>query len=293
MSITKAQEEYFKDTKIRNEDGSLMKVYHGSPNTFDTFDKSLIGRRLGESCGSGFNFTPNKEYAESLADGKNAMLVEAYINITKPLSSDKFILTKDDIVDIVDTLVTHFNNYYDCISQEAAEQVTEKLLEYYDENIDTVHASDVGLLTEIEYEFRDMISSVEDYSELLTAYVDEHADEIEEYYDVEEDEYYFNEEDGLLDEVKEKINDYVFETLGFDGYIGASFNGFDVYVCIEPNQIKSVDNLYPTKSDNFVDNSKEYFKDRPMTLEDKINMAKVKQSEKSHTDKTKSRDREL
>lgn len=282
MSITKAQEEYFKDTKIRNEDGSLMKVYHGSPNTFDTFDKSLIGRRLGESCGSGFNFTPNKEYAESLADGKNAMLVEAYINITKPLSSDKFILTKDDIVDIVDTLVAHFNNYYDCISQEAAEQVTEKLLEYYDENIGTVHASDVSLLTEIEYELRDTISGTEEFSELLTAYVDEHIDEIEESYDCEYDEYCFDEEGSMFNELNATIYDYVYNDLGFD-----------VYVCIEPNQIKSVDNLYPTKSDNFKDNSKEYFKDKPMTLEDKINMAKVKQSEKSHTDKTKSRDREL
>lgn len=51
------------------------------------------------------------------------------------------------------------------------------------------------------------------------------------------------------------------------------FRNMDVYVAFKPEQIKSVDNLYPTHSKNFRDNSKEYFKDiNP--LDAKIQMAK-------------------
>ena len=268
---TVAQEEYFKNTKIRNEDGSLMKVYHGSPNTFEAFDKNWVGRIHGESCGSGFNFTPDKEYAEMLATGKNGMLVEAYVNITKPLSSDEFTLTKDDVVDIVETLVSHFRDYsWDAFSEAEIESLTENLFEFYDEKVGTVWANDAQLLTEIEDQFKNKLSELENFSDILENYVNEHSEEIAETYDEELDEYYFNEYEAVFGEVKATLNDYVYGDLGYDGFVGTSFNGSKVYVCLEPNQVKATDNLFPTKSNNFKDNSKEYFQEKGISPMDAV-----------------------
>ena len=50
-------------------------------------------------------------------------------------------------------------------------------------------------------------------------------------------------------------------------------------IVFEPNQIKSVDNLYPTKSDNFKDNSAEYFKQKGISpMDAAIQMAKDKKA---------------
>ena len=72
---------------------------------------------------------------------------------------------------------------------------------------------------------------------------------------------------------------------GHDGIIVKNVNDnprgeprpIDVYIAFKPEQIKSVDNLYPTKSANFKDNSQEYMKEnfRKMSPEDQFTMAKI------------------
>lgn len=52
-----------------------------------------------------------------------------------------------------------------------------------------------------------------------------------------------------------KFQNYL-QSKGYDGIVTDS-----MVVAYKPNQIKSVDNLYPTKSDNFRDNSQEYLKE--------------------------------
>jgi len=41
-NLTESQAEYFKDSKVRDENGNLMVMYHGSTETFTEFDKSKI-----------------------------------------------------------------------------------------------------------------------------------------------------------------------------------------------------------------------------------------------------------
>lgn len=244
--LSKQQREYFKNSKIRNEDGSLMVVYHGSPNTFTEFSKDYIGIN-GTSCGSGFNFTPDKEYAEMLATGENAMLVEAYVNITNPLSCDKFTLTKNDIEETVYTLVNKCNKYVECIEDDSIEGLTAKLFKYYDNNEGTVWASDAALLDEILDEFMTMISGDDN---LLSEF--EGNTDLEEFYNEETEEYEYDIYDVFKSTLRDEIHNYIYGELGYDGYVGHSFNGSEVVVCIEPNQIKAIDNLYPNKGNNFV-----------------------------------------
>ena len=78
-TLSAEQQEFFKDSKIRDENGNLMKVYHGSPNKFFTFRQGVA-----EGWGRGIYFTDNKNDASEY--GEN--IVEAYLNITNPFNAD-------------------------------------------------------------------------------------------------------------------------------------------------------------------------------------------------------------
>ncbi len=82
-TLTKEQQEYFKDSKVRDENGNLLTMYHGTPNGEFTVFKD------------GSYFTSNKEYADmyqnsgasSISAGKvsaTPKTYEVYLNIKKP-----------------------------------------------------------------------------------------------------------------------------------------------------------------------------------------------------------------
>ena len=81
--LSQGQQEFFKDSKMRDDDGNLKVMYHGTPNGDFTIFKD------------GTYFTDNKEYADryqnpgasSISSGKvasNPKTFEVYLNITKP-----------------------------------------------------------------------------------------------------------------------------------------------------------------------------------------------------------------
>ena len=82
-SLTAEQQEFFKDSKVRDENGNLKVMYHGTPNGDFTVFKD------------GTYFTDNKEYADtyqnpgasSISTGKeakNPKTFEVYLDIKKP-----------------------------------------------------------------------------------------------------------------------------------------------------------------------------------------------------------------
>lgn len=76
--LTKGQADYFKDSVVRDGNGNLMVMYHGSPKT----DISSFRLDLG-----GAYFTSNPEYAKEY--GRNGKVYEVYLNITKPFDTRK------------------------------------------------------------------------------------------------------------------------------------------------------------------------------------------------------------
>ncbi|MBQ8859627.1 MAG: hypothetical protein IJ012_07590, partial [Clostridia bacterium] len=84
--LSEEQQEFFKDSKVRDEKGNLLVVYHGTPNgAHNTFR-------------SGSYFTPDAAYADkyqnpgasSLSAGKtvsNPKIYKVYLNITKPFDT--------------------------------------------------------------------------------------------------------------------------------------------------------------------------------------------------------------
>jgi hypothetical protein len=82
------------DTKILDEKGNPLTVYHGTPTNFDKFDKSFIGSRTDEGAhGKGFYFTKNKNIALPYTRTKYDIreitdtnkVISANIKIKKPL----------------------------------------------------------------------------------------------------------------------------------------------------------------------------------------------------------------
>lgn len=82
--LSPAQEEYFKDSKIRDENGNLKTVYHGTNSEFDQFSplagsSSSTRNRWGEG-----NYLA---YDKDMANDYGVNLKEMYANITSPISN--------------------------------------------------------------------------------------------------------------------------------------------------------------------------------------------------------------
>lgn len=82
--LSEQQQEYFKESKVRDNEGRLLEVYHGTTEDFNIFD-----RGSGEH-GEGYYFTEDYDYADEWSGGENSdnRIVNAYLNLSNPLSSD-------------------------------------------------------------------------------------------------------------------------------------------------------------------------------------------------------------
>lgn len=89
-TLSKEQQEYFKDSKVRDEEGNLKVMYHGTEAMaglpedawFTVFDTKRAGSN-GSFFGTGFYFTDSKEHAQDYAHSKGKVY-ETYLNIKNP-----------------------------------------------------------------------------------------------------------------------------------------------------------------------------------------------------------------
>lgn len=84
VSISEAQREYFKNSKATDDNGRLLVTYHGSPNSFYTFDRGRIGKG-NDQFGAGFYFATNEEASRHYGDN----VYKTYLNITNPIVINK------------------------------------------------------------------------------------------------------------------------------------------------------------------------------------------------------------
>lgn len=89
------QAEFFAESKVRDENGDLMVVYHGSGNQFTVFSHDFISLH-GSAEGQGFYFTDKKEMAEGY-ERQGGSLFVGYLNITKPLSDSERTIKKNEL----------------------------------------------------------------------------------------------------------------------------------------------------------------------------------------------------
>ena len=88
-TLTEAQREYFADSKVLDENGNLLALYHGTPKEngeFYVFDNNKAKRKGGfgfASSGKGFYFTTKREAAE-IYTRSGGRLLSVYVDIKNP-----------------------------------------------------------------------------------------------------------------------------------------------------------------------------------------------------------------
>lgn len=222
-SLSAQQKEYFKDSVVRDDNGNLKVMYHGTSKgghtVFDTY-----GSNYG-LFGQGSYFTDNKSVAESYTNkgkGNNKQVYESYLNITNPLNMD---------------------------SQ--------------------------GNIEEWQKAFPDT-----DFSNCNTN--EEFYRAVEEFY-----------ADQMMPkwEVAEEIKDTIQFKMGYDGIthigggrVNADGTRHQVYIAFEPEQIKNIDNIAPTKDADIrysLSDSDDYSRIQQMQLELNETRNKIAEIEKS------------
>ena len=88
--LSDGQIEYFADSKIRDENGNLKVMYHGTHESFTTFDRKKA--KSSGTYGSGFYFSDSNSHA-----GTYGNLHEVYLNITNPLRAGEQRITRDQL----------------------------------------------------------------------------------------------------------------------------------------------------------------------------------------------------
>lgn len=94
--LSNEQQELFRDSKVRDKEGRLLVMYHGTEanvgipkdSWFSIFDLDKAGSH-GSMLGDGFYFTADRSHAEQYAHMKGS-IYETYLNIKNPLELQNF-----------------------------------------------------------------------------------------------------------------------------------------------------------------------------------------------------------
>lgn len=222
--ISNQQADYFRDSKIRNENGDLLVLYHQTDSDFNIFDT----RR--EGAGARDNGTPYGIFLKPTSkdiglSGKKQMAL--YANITNPLKArnraelDRVLKLDKDYAAVreeLDNLDVTYGKKFD----DAKKAFDDFITTWSKDNPDAGR-SDIYNDPEFDkvYEAEDAI--VEEW----TAKADE-----------------------LSAKCKEMINEYLNKE-GYDGIVleedaGSFGRSTRAYIALDPQQVKNTDNLSPT-----------------------------------------------
>lgn len=86
-------------SKVVDDNGLPLIVYHGTDSEFDEFKSEFMGK-TGTALGQGFYFASSNEDASAFGTNVKAF----YLNIRKPLSLDKLTLTPNEIRTLIDSI---------------------------------------------------------------------------------------------------------------------------------------------------------------------------------------------
>ena len=216
--LTEAQAEYFKDSKVRDEDGNLLVVYHGSGNQFNEFLHRYMGLN-GNAHGRGFYFTEDKSYAEGYKK-ENGQLLEGYLNISKPVSETKVTISKSNLVKLIKATCEYSAKEW--VEDGEYDSVKDALLDTWVSNyVNTYDVYDMNSVYRqvAEIIYKDNNNDVDILAELTNAGA------------------------GLKTTLS-----LARKTLGYDGIIFDNGNGTHQFVSFESNQFKNISNKAPTSS---------------------------------------------
>ena len=216
-TLTKEQQEYFKDSKVRDENGNLLVVYHGSSAKFTVFKHKHINAH-GNAHGRGFYFTEKKSLAEGF-EKEGGQLLEGYLNITNPLLEDKVTIKKTDLLKLIKATCNEEakmlveDGGYDNIKEALPDTWISNYVNTYSTNLEDAYREVANII----YSGND--NDVEIIAELTNA-------------------------GAGTGNVLRLTNDI----LGYDGVIYTASDGTHEFVSLVSEQFKSIDNTNPTSN---------------------------------------------
>ena len=97
--LSPGQQEYFKDSKVVDENGNLLVMYHGTnSDAFTVFDPNRAAVN-GRMLGNGFYFTDSEKSARKWGS-KN--VIKGYLNITNPFIVSESEMLPQELIDAID-----------------------------------------------------------------------------------------------------------------------------------------------------------------------------------------------
>lgn len=94
-TLTPEQQEYFKNSKVRDAKGDLLVMYHGGADeTYTVFDRKKS--KYSNLYGRGFYFTSAKTHSSQYGTVRSF-----YLNIKNPLSNDETTIKKSDLLKFI------------------------------------------------------------------------------------------------------------------------------------------------------------------------------------------------
>lgn len=206
---------WFGDSKVVDEEGRPLVVYHGTSAEFNEFLGEKIGQS-GTSEGVGFYFTPDENIAKGYGN-----TMSLYLKLEKPVYAYSQVFLAEDYDGDLDIMEANAEMIQDA-SMQVLEDLKAKGYEFYDET--TSQMADI--YTETDYDT--LTNTIEMYIK--------DGIKTEEY-----------DENKLYNDIRESI----INNFGFDGFKTKNYANTSkpVYVALMSNQIKSVDNRGTFSSD--------------------------------------------
>lgn len=131
--LSPGQQEYFKDSKVRDANGNLLVVYHGTANKFTVFEMERAGENWGGDSryGKGFYFAKARDVALKWTEGTN--VVEAYLNLKNPLDYTKPVpnIIAKEIDDYIARKLDGYDEKTFWISREQYEKNLQRIKDIY------------------------------------------------------------------------------------------------------------------------------------------------------------------
>ena len=245
-TLSKEQIEYFKNSKVRDEKGNLLTVYHGTPNGgFNIYDRGMLGNTSGASDTSlGFHLTDNKELGELFSTIVN----ERIENQAKQEIYEKYGISENEI--LPPEMQKKIKNEIYERAEEIVNQSGEVKEHYIDIKKPLSYFADYGISEQQladdlvyaatgSYDIEDTIDIYDDNMDFLTA--------IQQNFDNARQEFKYElSRPEAIQRIKE---------MGYDGLIlpitdtdktSIENKKGNEYIVFNSNQIKNVDNLNPT-----------------------------------------------
>ena len=240
--LSAEQQEYFKDSKVRDENGNLMVVYHGSQSKFTIFKQSKIGAH-GNAHGRGFYFTEDEGLASSYYK-EGGQLLKGYLDIKNPVSEEKLTIKKSALEKFIKALCEAEARYL--VEHDSYKSIREALPDTFISNYVYTYGMSIA-------------DAYREVTDMVYSSCENDVDIIAELYNA-----------GARGLALEKA----YEVLGYDGAIYTHPDGVHEYVSFVSSQFKSIENKTPTSDPDIRYSgrkTKRYSNDdysKPITIED-------------------------